>query len=278
VLEGIGCEVLPLYCDVDGNFPNHHPDPSDPHNLQDLILSVKQMNADIGIAFDGDGDRLGVVTASGEIVYPDRLLMLFARDVLTRNPGATIIYDVKCTGKLQPLILQAGGSPIMWKTGHSLIKAKMKETDAELAGEMSGHFFFADRYFGYDDGIYAALRVLEIVAREGRPIGELLSDLPATVSTPEIRVDCPDALKAAVVASVRDHFRGLYDTTEIDGVRITHPDGAWALVRASNTGPIIVVRFEAKTEARLAEVRAEVEAVLDSARTKLGAPRSGSHA
>jgi len=164
VLEAIGCEVVPLFCEVDGDFPNHHPDPSDLANLQDLMLSVKQLKADVGVAFDGDGDRLGVVTADGEVIYPDRLLMLFARDVLSRIPGAPIIYDVKCTGKLQPLILEAGGSPIMWRTGHSLIKAKMQETQAELAGEMSGHFFFKERWYGFDDGIYAAARLLEILA------------------------------------------------------------------------------------------------------------------
>ncbi|HEY6985247.1 MAG TPA: phosphomannomutase/phosphoglucomutase, partial [Rhodanobacteraceae bacterium] len=190
VIEAIGCEVEPLYCEVDGTFPNHHPDPSDLHNLQDLILSVKQINADLGLAFDGDGDRLGVVTKTGEVIFPDRLLMLFATDILTRNPGATIIYDVKCTGHLQPLVLQHGGSPLMWRTGHSLIKAKMKETDAALAGEMSGHFFFGERWYGFDDGIYAAARLLDILGSdpEGREAQAIFDTLPKGVSTPELKI------------------------------------------------------------------------------------------
>jgi phosphomannomutase/phosphoglucomutase len=277
-LRAVGLDPVPLFCDMDGTFPNHHPDPTVPKNLATLMETMKKERAVVGIAFDGDGDRLGVVDQNLTPVWGDRLLALFARDMLPAHPSATVIGEVKCSQTLFDDIARHGGRPIMWKTGHSLIKTKMKEEHALLAGEMSGHFFFADRYFGYDDGIYAALRVLEIVARAGRPIGELLADLPETVSTPEIRVDCPDGLKASVVAAVRDHFRGRYDTTEIDGVRITHADGAWALVRASNTGPIIVVRFEAPTEARLSEVRAEVESVLDAARAKLGAPRSGSHA
>ncbi|HVW25078.1 MAG TPA: phosphomannomutase/phosphoglucomutase [Polyangiaceae bacterium] len=277
-LRAAGLDPVPLFCEMDGTFPNHHPDPTVPKNLVTLMETMKKERAVVGIAFDGDGDRLGVVDQNLTPVWGDRLLALFAREMLPAHPAATVIGEVKCSQTLFDDIARHGGRPIMWKTGHSLIKTKMKEEHALLAGEMSGHFFFADRYFGYDDGIYAALRVLEIVARAGRPIGELLADLPVTVSTPEIRVDCPDALKASVVAAVRDHFRGRYETTEIDGARITHPDGAWALVRASNTGPIIVVRFEAPTEARLAEVRAEVETVLDAARAKLGAPRSGSHA
>ncbi|MEW5320175.1 MAG: hypothetical protein WDW38_011269 [Sanguina aurantia] len=186
VLEGVGCEVppIPLYCDVDGTFPNHHPDPSDPHNLEDLISAVKSLGADLGIAFDGDGDRLGVVTRTGEIIFPDRLLMLFARDVLSRQPGATVIYDVKCTGYLKSQILDAGGSPLMWRTGHSLIKAKMRETGAELAGEMSGHFFFKERWYGFDDGIYAAARLMEILAGDlhGRSPEEIFATLPKSVS------------------------------------------------------------------------------------------------
>jgi phosphomannomutase/phosphoglucomutase len=247
VLEGIGCEVLPLYCDVDGTFPNHHPDPSDPQNLRDLVLSVKQTNADIGIAFDGDGDRLGVVTADGEMIYPDRLLMLFAKDVLTRNPGATIIYDVKCTGKLQPWILQAGGSPIMWRTGHSLIKAKMRETEAELAGEMSGHFFFRERWYGFDDGIYAAARLLEILAAdaEGRSAQEILTALPKGTSTPELKIAMEEGEHYHFIEKFQQHaqFDGARVTT-IDGVRADWPDG-WGLVRASNTTPVLVLRFDA---------------------------------
>ncbi|MBS0569380.1 MAG: phosphomannomutase/phosphoglucomutase [Proteobacteria bacterium] len=257
VLEGIGCEVQPLYCEVDGNFPNHHPDPSDPHNLQDLILSVKQMHADVGLAFDGDGDRLGVVTASGEVIYPDRTLMLFARDVLMRNPGATIIYDVKCTGKLQPWILQAGGSPIMWKTGHSLMKAKMRETEAELAGEMSGHFFFRERWYGFDDGIYAAARLMEILAAdpEGRAPQEIFDSLPKGVSTPELKLEMAEGEHHRFIEKFREKasFEGARVTT-IDGVRADWPDG-WGLVRASNTTPVLVLRFDADTDAALARIQ-----------------------
>ena len=277
-LRAAGLDPVALFCDMDGTFPNHHPDPTVPKNLVTLMETMKKEGAVVGIAFDGDGDRLGVVDQNLTPVWGDRLLALFAREMLPTHPGATVIGEVKCSQTLFDDISRHGGRPIMWKTGHSLIKTKMKEEHALLAGEMSGHFFFADRYFGYDDGIYAALRVLEIVSRSGRPIGELLSDLPVTVSTPEIRVECPDDVKASVVAAVRDHFRGRYDTTEIDGVRITHADGSWALVRASNTGPIIVLRFEAPTEARIAEVRSEVEGVLEAARAKLGRGSSGSHA
>jgi len=257
VLEGIGCEVVPLYCEVDGKFPNHHPDPSDPQNLQDLILSVKQMNADLGLAFDGDGDRLGVVTASGEIIYPDRLLMLFAKDVLTRNPGATIIYDVKCTGKLQSLILQAGGSPIMWKTGHSLIKAKMRETDAELAGEMSGHFFFRERWYGFDDGIYSAARLMEILTAdtEGRTPQQVFDSLPKGVSTPELKIAMAESEHYRFIEKFKEKssFEGARVTT-IDGVRADWPDG-WGLVRASNTTPVLVLRFDADNEATLERIQ-----------------------
>jgi phosphomannomutase/phosphoglucomutase len=269
-LEKLGLDPVPLFCEMDGTFPNHHPDPTVPKNLRTLVDTVKKVGAHVGIAFDGDGDRLGVVDADGEIVWGDRLLALFARDLLAKKPGAAVIGEVKCSQALFDDVARHGGRPIMWKTGHSLIKTKMKEEKALLAGEMSGHFFFADRYFGYDDGLYAALRVLEIVAREKRTVGALLADLPRGFSTPEIRVDCPDDVKTRVVASVRDHFRGKNETTEIDGVRVRYPDGAWALVRASNTGPVIVLRFEAPTEARLAEVKSEVEAVLGRARGEHG--------
>ena len=258
VLEGIGCEVIPLYCEVDGQFPNHHPDPSDPHNLQDLILSVKQTGADIGLAFDGDGDRLGVVTRSGEVIFPDRLLMLFAIDVLSRNPGATIIYDVKCTGHLQPLILQHGGSPVMWRTGHSLIKAKMRETDAQLAGEMSGHFFFGERWYGFDDGIYSAARLLEILAGDldGRTPEEIFAGLPKGVSTPELKIPLHEGEHYRFIEAFRKQatFDGARLTT-IDGVRADWPDG-WGLVRASNTTPVLVLRFDADNDAALARIQA----------------------
>jgi phosphomannomutase / phosphoglucomutase len=257
VLEAIGCEVVPLFCDVDGKFPNHHPDPSDPDNLQDLILSVKQMKADVGVAFDGDGDRLGVVTPDGENIYPDRVLMLFARDVLSRNPGAAVIYDVKCTGKLQGLILEAGGSPIMWRTGHSLIKAKMRETQAELAGEMSGHFFFKERWYGFDDGIYAAARLLEILAGdlEGRSPIEVFADLPKGVSTPELKIAMAEGehYRFVQLFQQKAKFDGARITT-IDGVRADWPDG-WGLVRASNTTPTLVLRFDADSDKALHRIQ-----------------------
>jgi phosphomannomutase/phosphoglucomutase len=268
-LRALGVDPVALFCDMDGTFPNHHPDPTVPKNLETLIETVKREKARIGIAFDGDGDRLGVVDASGEIIWGDRLLALFARDMLKSKPGAAVIGEVKCSQSLFDDVAKHGGRPIMWKTGHSLIKTKMKEEKALLAGEMSGHFFFADRYFGYDDGIYAAARILEIVSREKRSVSELLSDLPRSFSTPEIRADCADSVKGKVVATVREHFASRYETTAIDGVRIKYADGAWALVRASNTGPIIVLRFEAPTEARLAEIRAEVESFLDATRANL---------
>jgi len=257
VLEAIGCEVVPLFCEVDGRFPNHHPDPSDPHNLQDLALTVKQIKADLGVAFDGDGDRLGVVTAEGESIYADRLLMLFARDVLSRNPGAAIIYDVKCTGKLQPLILEAGGSPMMWRTGHSLIKAKMRETQAELAGEMSGHFFFKERWYGFDDGIYAAARLLEILAGdpEGRTPTEVFAELPKGVSTPELKIpmDEGEHYRFVQLFQQKAKFEGARITT-IDGVRADWQDG-WGLVRASNTTPVLVLRFDADSDKALHRIQ-----------------------
>jgi phosphomannomutase/phosphoglucomutase len=264
-LRAVGLDPVPLFCEMDGTFPHHHPDPTVPKNLTTLIETMKKVGALVGIAFDGDGDRLGVVDSNGEPVWGDKLLALFARDVLERHKGAMIIGEVKCSQTLFDDIAGHGGRPLMWKTGHSNIKTKMKDEQALLAGEMSGHFFFADRYFGYDDGIYAALRVLEIISREKKPVGVLLSDLPKTYSTPEIRVSCPDDAKQGVVRAVRDHFRGKYETSEIDGIRIRYPDGAWALVRASNTGPIIVVRFEAPSEARLTEIRGQVERVLREA-------------
>ena len=257
VLEAIGAEVEELYCEIDGNFPNHHPDPSEPHNLRDLIDMVERFDADIGIAFDGDGDRLGVVTRDGQNIFPDRLLMLFAADVLERNPGAVIVYDVKCTGRLAGHILRHGGSPLMWKTGHSLIKSKMRETGAELAGEMSGHFFFAERWYGFDDGIYAAARLLEILATAVETPEELLNSLPTGVSTPEIKVDAPHGDPHGLVARFCEvaQFEGARVST-IDGLRADWPDG-FGLVRASNTTPVLVMRFEADDDAALARVQGE---------------------
>ncbi len=272
-LRDTGLSPVALFCDMNGAFPNHHPDPTVPKNLEALIASVQQHGARVGIAWDGDGDRLGVVDATGEIVWGDRLLALFARSILSERKGAAVIGEVKCSQTTYDDIARHGGRPIMWKTGHSLIKTKMKEESAVLAGEMSGHFFFADRYFGYDDGIYAALRLLEILARENKTVVELLSDMPQGVSTPELRVDCPDAIKFDVVQGVRERLRGKGELTEIDGARITYADGAWGLVRASNTGPVIVVRFEAPTAARLGEVRAEVEGALEDSKREVAGRR-----
>ncbi|WP_311239131.1 MULTISPECIES: phosphomannomutase/phosphoglucomutase [unclassified Xanthomonas] len=261
LLEAIGAEVVPLYCDIDGTFPNHHPDPSEPHNLDDLLKMVQRFDADIGVAFDGDADRLGVVTKEGKVVFPDRLLMLFAADVLQRNPGALVIYDVKCTGKLSDYVLRNGGSPLMWKTGHSLIKSKMRETDAELAGEMSGHFFFKERWYGFDDGIYAAARLLEILAQREETPSEVLDALPESVSTPEIKVPVEGDAHALVARFVERAQAGEESPFEsarlstIDGLRADFVDG-WGLVRASNTTPILVLRFEADTDAALERIRA----------------------
>ncbi|MCX7557557.1 phosphomannomutase/phosphoglucomutase [Xanthomonadaceae bacterium JHOS43] len=255
VLEAIGAEVIPLYCEVDGEFPNHHPDPSDPKNLVDLEHFVKKFDADVGLAFDGDGDRLGVVTKQGEVIFPDRLLMLFARDVLSRNPGATIIYDVKCTGHLAGQILRNGGSPVMWKTGHSLIKAKMRETEAELAGEMSGHFFFRERWFGFDDGIYSAARLLEILASDDRTPEEIFDELPKGASTPELKVEMEEGAHYAYIGKflAKASFEGAKIST-IDGVRADWPDG-WGLVRCSNTTPCLVLRFDADDETVLERIK-----------------------
>ncbi|WP_172675114.1 phosphomannomutase/phosphoglucomutase, partial [Stenotrophomonas pictorum] len=264
LLEAIGADVIPLYCDVDGSFPNHHPDPSEPDNLEDLIQTVKRFDADIGVAFDGDGDRLGVVTRDGKVIYADRLLMLFAADVLMRNPGAMVIYDVKCTGKLSDYILRHGGSPMMWKTGHSLVKAKMRETDAELAGEMSGHFFFKERWYGFDDGLYAMARLLEILAQREEDPAEVLNALPDAVSTPELKVAVEAGTQHAQVALIAaavqaqaqvegSPFAGARLAT-IDGLRVDFNDG-WGLVRASNTTPVLVLRFEANDEAGLKRIQ-----------------------
>ena len=256
LLTAIGADVEPLYCEVDGNFPHHHPDPSDPANLQDLIKVVQRTNADIGLALDGDGDRLGVVTKSGEIIYPDRLLMLFASDVLERNPGACVIYDVKCTGHLATHILRHGGSPLMWKTGHSLIKAKMKETEAELAGEMSGHFFFRERWYGFDDGLYAAARLLEILAASPDDAETIFAQLPKGVSTPELKVNVAEGEQYRFIEEfvAKAKFDGARIAT-IDGLRADWPDG-WGLVRASNTTPSLVMRFDAKDNESLQRVQA----------------------
>jgi phosphomannomutase/phosphoglucomutase len=257
VLQAIGAQVVPLYCEIDGNFPNHHPDPSEAKNLVDLIAKVRDEDAELGIAFDGDGDRLGVVTRDGNNIFPDRLLMLFAADVLERNPGAVIVYDVKCSGRLQQHILRNGGSPLMWRTGHSLIKAKMREVEAELAGEMSGHFFFAERWYGFDDGIYAAARLLEIVTQQPGSPSEQLDALPDGVSTPEIKVPAPGDDPHAFVERFRAsaNFEGARSST-IDGLRVDWSDG-WGLVRASNTTPVLVMRFDAESPEALERIQGE---------------------
>ncbi len=261
LLERYGCRVTPLYCDPDGRFPHHFPDPTIPENLRELTRLVLSEGADAGIAFDGDADRIGVITDKGDVLWGDELLLLFSRFILKKNPGAAIIGEVKCSQKLYDDIARNGGRPIMWKAGHSLIKGKMKEEKALLAGEMSGHLFFADRYFGFDDAIYAAVRLLEILSESGRKLSELLADVPRTCTTPEIRVDCPDRIKFDVVRAVRDHFRKTREVIDIDGMRVPFGDG-WGLLRASNTQPVLVLRFEAATEARLQAIRGEIEGVL----------------
>jgi len=263
-VEELGANVVRLFCEPDGNFPNHHPDPVVPENLRAMIETVRTSDADLGVAYDGDADRLGVADNEGEIIWGDRLMIIFSRDILLQNPGARIIGEVKCSQVLYDDIRMKGGRPIMWKTGHSLIKKKMKEEEALLAGEMSGHIFFADRYFGYDDAIYATLRLLDILKKNGRPysIKRLLKGLPAVFSTPEIRVDCDDRLKFGAADKMRDIFSG-YEVNDIDGARINFGDG-WALVRASNTQPALVLRFEALSEASLKRIRTVVEEKLKS--------------
>ncbi len=264
LLERLNVEATEMFFEMDGRFPNHHPDPTVPANLDALIRSVLDTGADLGIAFDGDTDRIGAVDDRGAIVYGDQLMIIYAREILTRKPGATFIGEVKCSQTMYDDIRARGGNPIMWKTGHSLIKAKMKETHAELAGEMSGHMFFADRYYGFDDALYAACRLMEIVSQSGRPLSSQLADLPATVATPEIRIDCPDELKFEVVREAAAELSARHQTIGVDGVRVLFP-GGWGLVRASNTQPVLVMRFEAGTAQLLAEYRAEVEEVVKRA-------------
>jgi phosphomannomutase / phosphoglucomutase len=258
LLERIGAKAIPLYCEPDGNFPNHHPDPTVEANIRELKELVIAEKADFGIGLDGDGDRIGVVDEQGRTVYGDQLLAMFARRVLKEHPGTTVIGEVKCSHLLFADIRAHGGEPLMYKTGHSLIKAKMKETGSLLAGEMSGHMFFADRYYGFDDAIYAGMRLAEIVDRFQSPVGELLQDWPKTFNTPELRVDCPEAIKFEVVRKAQDYFRERYPVIDVDGVRVTFPDG-WGLVRASNTQPVLVLRFEAQSPQRLEEIRSLVE-------------------
>jgi phosphomannomutase/phosphoglucomutase len=258
VYEKLGFELVKLFTEPDSLFPNHHPDPTVTENLQDCIKAVKEHNADLGIAFDGDGDRIGVVDETGRILWGDELMILLSREILKVKPNSTIIAEVKCSRNLYEDIAKNGGNPIMWKAGHSLIKAKMKETGAELAGEMSGHIFFADRFYGFDDATYAGARVLEILSNTDKTLSELLSDLPETFSTPELRVDCTDEQKFAVVKLIAEEFSKTNEVVTIDGARILFENG-WGLVRASNTQAILVLRFEADSEEHLTKIRETVE-------------------
>jgi phosphomannomutase/phosphoglucomutase len=267
ILANLNVDAIEMFFDMDGRFPNHHPDPTVPENLAALIAKVKETGADLGIAFDGDTDRIGAVDERGAVVYGDQLMIVYGREILTRKPGATFIGEVKCSQLMYDDLKNRGGNPIMWKTGHSLIKAKMKETHAELAGEMSGHMFFADRYYGFDDALYAACRLIEIVAASGKPLSAQLADLPTTVTTPEIRFDCPDELKFAVVREATAELRAKHPVMDVDGVRVIFSQG-WGLVRASNTQPVLVMRFEATSPRLLAEYRRTVEDVVERAKAK----------
>ena len=267
--RSLGCEVTELYSEPDPSFPNHHPDPVVEENMEDLIEAVRSEGADLGIAFDGDADRIGVVDETGRIIWGDELLVIFAREILAEHPAATVVSEVKCSQRLYDDIERNGGTAVMWKAGHSLLKAKMRETGALLGGEMSGHMFFADRYFGYDDAIYAGARMIEVVARDGRKLSELFADLPEAFSTPEIRVDCPDEIKFEVANRACERFRELgYELIDIDGVRVKFDNG-WGLVRASNTEPALVLRFEAFSEDDLHAYRTLVEGELETIRKGL---------
>jgi phosphomannomutase/phosphoglucomutase len=268
IFRALGCTVDELHCTLDGRFPNHHPDPTVVENLQDLIARVRGGDAEVGLAFDGDADRLGVVDRTGRVVWGGELLIVFARDLLARHPGATVVSEVKCSQRLYDDIAARGGRAIMWRAGHSPIKAKMRETGALLAGEMSGHLFFADGYFGFDDAIYAACRLLDVLARTGRTIDELLADLPPAFATPEIRVDCPDAIKFAVVEAALRHFRARHEIIDVDGVRVRLPHG-WGLIRASNTQPALVLRFEADSPGARDDYQRSFTAVLETIRAEL---------
>ncbi|ATJ84232.1 phosphoglucomutase [Halomonas beimenensis] len=263
LVERLGVETIPLYAEIDGTFPNHHPDPGKPENLVDLIRTVQETGADIGLAFDGDGDRLGVITPKGELIYPDHLMMAFAEDLLERNPGARVIFDVKCTGNLARVIEEAGGTPEMWRTGHSLIKGRMKETGALLAGEMSGHIFFKERWYGFDDGLYGAARLLEVLSRQDLDADAFFARYPQDLGTPEINVAVTDETKFDLVARLarEGDFGEDGVKTTLDGIRVDYPDG-WGLCRASNTTPVLVLRFEGKSEAALERIRARFAGAL----------------
>ncbi|HZY02613.1 MAG TPA: phosphomannomutase/phosphoglucomutase [Anaeromyxobacteraceae bacterium] len=270
LFRSLGIEVVPLFVEMDGRFPNHHPDPTVEANLSHLKAAVAETRADLGIAYDGDADRVGAVDETGRVLWGDQLMILFSRSVLAEHAGAAIVGEVKCSMTLYEDIARHGGRPIMWKAGHSLIKAKMKEEGALLAGEMSGHIFFGHRWFGFDDGIYSSARLLELVSRTDRPVSSLLSDVPPTFSTPEIRVDCPEEQKFEVVRRAQSYFAGRYQAVTVDGVRVTFPDG-WGLVRASNTQPLLVLRFEATTPERLAEIQALISGKVEELKREVGA-------
>ncbi len=259
----LGCEVIELFCEPDSRFPNHHPDPTVVENMRFAVDAVREHNADLAIAFDGDADRLGVVDETGRIIWGDQLMVIFSREILKQRPGSTFIAEVKCSQTLFDDIARHGGNPIMWKVGHSLIKAKMKETGAAMAGEMSGHLFFADRYFGYDDGIYAGARLLEILSYTDQPLSALIADLPRMFSTPEIRIDCPDEKKFEVVRRLTEEFKKTHEVIDIDGARILFENG-WGLVRASNTQAVIVMRFEADSQESLNEIQKNVTLKCDA--------------
>lgn len=270
ILKKLNVDAQELYFDMDGRFPNHHPDPTVLSNLKDLSKAVKDSKAELGIAFDGDSDRIGAVDEHGHVIFGDMLLLIFGREILTRKPGATFIGEVKCSQIMYDRLKQLGGNPIMYKTGHSLIKAKMKEQHAELAGEMSGHMFFADRYYGYDDAIYSACRLLEIVANSGKPLSYQMEGIPKLVSTPELRVDCPDDVKFKVITRVAELVRTKHQIVDVDGVRVPFKEG-WGLVRASNTQPVLVMRFEASSESLLHQYQKEIEDTVERAKKDVAA-------
>jgi phosphomannomutase/phosphoglucomutase len=270
LFESLGVEVVPLFIEMDGRFPNHHPDPTVEQNLEPLRRKVLEVKADVGIAYDGDADRVGAVDERGSVLWGDQMMILFSRALLEENPGAAIVGEVKCSMNLYDDIARKGGRPIMWKAGHSLIKAKMKEEGALLAGEMSGHIFFAHRWFGFDDGIYTSGRFLELLSRTDAPLSSLLADVPRTFASPEVRVECPEEKKFEVVKRAQAWFSSRYETVTVDGVRITFPDG-WGLVRASNTQPLLVLRFEAVSEQRLKEIEKLVTDRVEALKREVGA-------
>ncbi|QRK09730.1 phosphomannomutase/phosphoglucomutase [Archangium violaceum] len=271
LFQSMGFEVVPLFCDMDATFPNHHPDPTVVENMQDLIAAVKREKAEVGIAYDGDSDRIGVVDDQGNILWGDQIMILFSRYVLKESPGAAIVGEVKCSYTLYDDIAKQGGKPVMWKAGHSLIKAKMKEEHAELAGEMSGHIFFKNRYFGFDDAIYSSARLLEILTHEKAKLSELLADVPKTFASPELRVDTVEEKKFEIVKRATEWLRQAgHALVDVDGVRVTFPDG-WGLIRASNTQPILVLRFEARTPERLEEIRQLIEGTVEKMQREVGA-------